>query len=347
MINITKYYLNSDSDYSPAFQRAIAAAIDSKKAVYIPEGTYNVSQIVLPRESVELYGCGDNSKIIGNSQNKEPMFVWEDGISIIRCIIKNIWFEQTGFYGSILDHSPASEWKRLQLTLADCVFKYRGGGSAVNLHGLVSSEIRNVDIKDGSPVGGGSPSGLGMNIKDSSTTHLWNVRFYSGICGRGIVIEGGGEIYIHGSRLDGGSRSSTPGYHIKGAHSVFVDGLCGEGTDDTPFLLIENSHDIKVSNFVAPSCSQKPSSNIIEIINSHNVCLDTGRLEDQFSFGGPGVGLYVDSNSSLIDGKMIRIMGTQYTDNIICSGTNVNITGVYGGSNFYYPPTTRFTYTTD
>jgi hypothetical protein len=158
-----------------------------------------------------------------------------------------------------------------------------------------------------------------------------------------MVVEGGGELWFHGSRLDGGSRGEAPGYHFLNTKTVSIEDFCGEGLDDNPWLLVQGCHDVWITNPIAPGTSQRPDYNLIEIVNSHNINLVGGRLDDQHSAGGSGKALVIDGLSSLITVRDIRFIGS-FQDNFLCAGSDVAVTGSEGGKTMYDPPTKRITY---
>lgn len=157
------------------------------------------------------------------------------------------------------------------------------------------------------------------------------------------IVEGGGELWFHGSRLDGGSRGEKPGYHFLNCKTFSVENFCGEGLDDRPWLLIENCHDVWIKNPVAPGTSQRPDYNLIEIVNSHNVNIAGGRLDDQHSAGGSGRALVIDNQSSLITIRDIRFIGV-FADNFSNAGSGVTLEGTEGGVTMYDPPINRINY---
>lgn len=342
--NIKDYYYTTDNnDYTAAFNRILDGITSDGVTIIIPPGTYTITQVILPRNPVSIIGFGVASRIESNSAM--PMFIWAmDTTTPVGASFQNLWLENAALTGGILYHGPSTEFKRLQLTMTDVTCQYRGGCNALYLDGLIASNLMNVDIKGGSPVGGGTFSGTALYIKDSSTSHFWNVQMHSGIAGNGIFVDGGGELHFHGSRLGGGSRNDCPGYWFKNTKCINIEDFCGEGTNDDPWLLIDGCHDIWIKNPIGPgSLAAYNNNNIIEITDSHNVIIQGGRVDDQNSNGGIGKALVIDATSTLVTVQDLRFIGV-FLDNFTDAGTGTVLTGFEGGASFYDPPTTRVTY---
>jgi uncharacterized secreted repeat protein (TIGR03808 family) len=70
---------NSPDDQTPALEKALAAAAEQKKPLYLPAGTYRASKVKLP-DSVRLVGAGNETRLVLAAPG--PLLVAEGGKSI-------------------------------------------------------------------------------------------------------------------------------------------------------------------------------------------------------------------------------------------------------------------------
>lgn len=311
-------YGASDGASAAANTTAIQAALDAMETagggtLFIPDGEFAVTQLTIPNGATQASHGAEHYIIRGNgisskltSATASPIFVWQENDKSAKTSFYNVCAENTVAGGSIMQWATSDvDAYRLALHVEDCVFEYtgalvsHGNVSAIDFDGLIASSFINVQIRGGSPVGGGAFIGWGMHIKGSSTCHFDQVYFCGGNSGRGLWLEEGGNHIITGMRCDGGSRYG-PTYYLDDTQANTFIQLRGEGADSDPFLLIENSHTLQFYDTSVPEVSYGVNNNIIEIDNSHHVQFFGGRSGSQQALGGTGKSITISANSNYI-----------------------------------------------
>lgn len=297
-----------------AIQAALDAMDPAVGGTLFLSDIYPVTQIVIPNgEAVAarakahyiIRGNGVSSGLI--SATASPIFVWAENDVNAKTSFYDISATNTVGGGSIMQWASTDyDAYRLALHVENCVFEYfgalvsHGNIAAIDFDGLIASSFINVQIRGGSPVGGGAYIGWGMHLKGSSTCHFDQLYFCGGNSGRGLWLEEGGNHIFSGMRIDNGSRYGGPAYFLDNTQSNTFIQMRGEGAESDPFLLIKNSHSLTFIDASLPEIPYAVNANIIEIENSHHIQFVSGRSGSQHAQGGTGKSIAIDVNSNYV-----------------------------------------------